>query len=351
MTKIKCAIFSAFLFLLVQLPVGAHVKWFLSKSEQALLLQSKPTLFTSLGWENVSVMLLAGTAFYIAWLANQRLRQIQISRKLQALCPKWDALISLLINVSTGLMLIKCSSDMTFMVPNLHLHPCCMWIAQAEALIGAGLILGFLTRACGAAMLFLLCWSFVKFSIGDCIDLTPMYGLALYALLAGRGKWSVDFGLGLTHETDPFLPNLAYLCLRVALGIGLISLGLDEKILNPQLALDLLQHAPGLNCLQSLGMNNELFVLCSGATEIVLGLMLTFGVFPRTAALALLSLFVATTAIFGVTEFVGHLPYYGMILIIVLKGTAQLDFGSIRLKALLLRHALDKSLVPLAELR
>lgn len=107
--------------------------------------------------------------------------------------------------------------------------------------------------------------------------------------------------------------------------------------------------------LRQIGMNHRLQLFYnqweSLVSLLVLGLMLTFGILPRAGVLALLLLFVATTAIFGVTEFLGHLPYYGMILIIALRGTAELDFASISQQMLVLKPGLCKDLVPLAELR
>ena len=211
---------------------------------------------------------------------------------------------------------------MTFFVPNLHLHYCCSWIAKVETLVGIGLVLGFLTRACGAAILFLLLYSFAKFSVADCIDLTPMYGLAIYFLVAGRGKWSLDRALRLTNATSPLLLDVGFMSLRVSAGLGLICLGFDEKIINPQLALNLLQHTPVLNFMQFAGMSNDMFVLCGGVTEVVIGLMLACGKFPRIFIVALAGLFAATTAIFGATEFIGHLPYYGIIMAVFLRGSA-----------------------------
>lgn len=351
MGKNQPSIFSVITMLLCQLPASAHVKWFLQRSEQDLLLQPKPALFTSLNTQNVAVVLLAGAALYAAYVFNKRMAGSAINTRLRPLCARWQSPLSLLIGVFAGTLLIKSAFDMNFMVPNLHLHPCCVWIAQAEAFIGIGLLLGFCTRACGAAMIFLLVWSFVKFSPGDCVDLAPMYGLALYALLAGRGRWSLDYALHISRDTDPFFQSCAFLCVRLALGFGLISLGLDEKIVNPQLALELLKHAPMLNFAHPLGMSNELFVLCSGTSEVVLGLMLLFGIFPRVVVCALLLLFVATTATFGMSEFIGHLPYYAMIIVIFLTGNATADLRSFIRKNLSISSGLNKHLVPLADLR
>ena len=109
MLKTKCAIFSVSTFFLLELPASAHVKWFLPKGEQDLLLQPKPHLFTQLGWQNMLVLLIAAAFFYLSYLANRRFAGHPVNLYLQSMSRKWEAPVSLLIGVFTGLLLIKCS--------------------------------------------------------------------------------------------------------------------------------------------------------------------------------------------------------------------------------------------------
>lgn len=300
-------------------PVSAHVKWFLKESQAKLLSQPKPELFTTLSVCNSLVFIAAIVSLYLLHKANKRFQNARINTRMTELAEKHGEFIGLCLGVCTGIALIKCYFDTTYFVPSMHLHSCCHWVAQVELAIGLGLILGVVSRPCGAAMLFLLGWGFFKFSTADCTDLLPMYGLAFYFLIAGRGKWSIDSLLKITRELSPLSSNTGILLLRWSVGFGLIGLGCDEKLLHPQLALALLQQKPGLNLLHAFGMGNALFVLCAGLFEVSLGLMLISGIFPRLAILFLASLFTVTTWIFGSAEFFGHMPYYGMVVAILFR--------------------------------
>jgi uncharacterized membrane protein YphA (DoxX/SURF4 family) len=109
------------------------------------------------------------------------------------------------------------------------------------------------------------------------------------------------------------------------MALGLIILAFDEKLLHPQLALELLKCEPALNFVHSLGFNNEMFTLCGGLGELVLGSMLLLGIFPRLVILALAFLFAVTTVIFGYREFFGHALFYGIMLSTMLRGVGILS--------------------------
>ena len=298
----------------------AHVKWFLSKSEAELLAQPKPDLFVHLRWDNGLVGMLVAICLYLAHRLNRKLSAHPLNKKLAATAGAFDPYIQLFIGIFTGLVLLYCAQNMTFFVPNLHLHSCCKWIARTEALVGLALILGLMARPAAAAMLFLLGFSFLKFPLNDCADLLPMYGIALYVLIAGRGKFSVDYLIGVAGGDALPVCEISTAVLRIAVGLGLICLGLDEKLINPQLALNLLQQHPVLNFMHIFGMSNDLFILISGFVEVSLGICLTFGIFPRLAITALAGLFCATTLVFGSSEFIGHMPYYAIFIAVFLRG-------------------------------
>lgn len=75
---------------------------------------------------------------------------------------------------------------------------------------------------------------------------------------------------------------LAPTALRVGLGISLVTVAFTEKLANPALAQSFLQQHP-LNFTSFLGipMPDELFVQCAGAVELLVGLFILFGLFPR----------------------------------------------------------------------
>ena len=159
--------------------------------------------------------------------------------------------------------------------------------------------------------------------MSDCLDLIPLYGVALYLFLRGRQPAGLDRFLNIPAINSPVLQNLAHNALRWGLGLGLVVLAFDEKLVHPQLALHLLSDVPDLNFLQALGVDNASFVFCAGVVEVVLGLLILSGCLPRLATLLLAGFFTITTLKFGSCELIGHMPFYGIILSILLRGSGE----------------------------
>jgi uncharacterized membrane protein YphA (DoxX/SURF4 family) len=347
-------------FWLMATPVFAHVKWFLDEPECECLKQSKPDLFVKPGFENLGVVLLGLIALHVVTSLSRRFDNWPFNRHLSTLAITLEPVVNLAMGAFTGGLLIWCAFSKTMFVPNMAVTGAMPpWLLPLQAIVGLGLIVGLAGRACASAMLILLFSTFSCFSLSDCIDLLPMYGIAIYFLLVGRTGFSLDTRLGFGKASAGFCQDLAYMALRSGTGIGLALLGIDEKLLNPQLALDVLQQKPALNFMHWAGMNNEMFVLCAGVAEVVVGLMIVFGSFPRLAMLFLAGLFAGTTILFGTTELFGHMPYYGVILAILLRGGATVQSQRKRSQASLdpvglimaLRHRTDKPLPAVVELK
>jgi uncharacterized membrane protein YphA (DoxX/SURF4 family) len=92
-----------------------------------------------------------------------------------------------------------------------------------------------------------------------------------------------------------------------------------EKFANIPLAEAFLQEYP-LNFTQALGLPvpNEIFILIAGSVELIIGLWLTFGIFPREIVLLALVPINLTLTIFNWTELIGHLPIYGAMSVILI---------------------------------
>jgi uncharacterized membrane protein YphA (DoxX/SURF4 family) len=100
--------------------------------------------------------------------------------------------------------------------------------------------------------------------------------------------------------------------LRIGLGLGLVAAALSEKLANPALAKMFLEHYP-LNFTNALGIPipDNIFVLCAGSVELLVGLCLIFGVFTREIIVIAWLPINLTLTIFDWSELVGHLPIYG----------------------------------------
>ena len=306
-------------------PAFAHVKWFLGRSESDILREPKPELFTHLCFANLVPVALALIVLFITIVAGKEMSGSRLHKSLSAWAIKKEPGINAFIGLCTGGMLIYCAITRTLLVPNFIICAHCpQWLPYLELFAGISLLLGCFARLGALLMLFLLVFTFLKHTPADCLDLIPLYGLAFYFLLVGRSRLSFDFLFALDQRPSPTAIELAHLLIRWTTGLGLMVLALDEKLVHPQLALELLKHAPSLNFVSWLHISNEMFVLCAGLVELVFGLIIVVGSFPRLAALMLAGLFITTTFIFGTTELLGHLPFYGIVLSLVLRGTGTM---------------------------
>jgi len=320
------------IFIYCQNPAFAHVKWFLKESESDLLLQPKPELFTHPCWLNMLVAAAGLLALHLSVVLGRKWAGWRLNSTLASWSLKYERFVSLAIGVFTGLLMIWSAQDSQFLVPNMIIcEHWPEWFANVETVVGWGLLLGLFTRLNAAVLLTMLLGSFRVYPALDCLDLIPMYGIALYFLLVGRGSISLDYLLRVGRPAGQAFISWAYRLLRWSTGLGLVVLGLDEKLLHPQLALDVLQHTPALNFMHCAGMSNEVFVLCAGAVEILVGLVIMAGSFPRLGVLFLTSLFACSTIMFGKEELVGHMPYYGVVVALLLSGNGAQEKTGLRL--------------------
>jgi uncharacterized membrane protein YphA (DoxX/SURF4 family) len=331
MLRAAVAVF-VFCFLICDIPASAHVKWFLQEGEADLMARPKPELFTHPTWENVLVIALGLIALHLSVVLARRWASWPLNRYLTAWSVKYESIVGLSMGIFTGLLMVLSARDYLFLVPNMPIDDRLPdWFATVQAAAGWGLVLGFFTRASAALLLAMLIGSFRTFPILDCLDLIPMYGIASYFLFAGRGRFSIDSLLGLARPAGITVLNWGYRLLRWSTGLGLVVLGLDEKLLHPQLALDVLAQAPTLNFMHFAGMPNDLFILCAGVVEVLVGLVILVGSFPRIGVLFLAGLFVCSTIIFGQEELIGHMPYYGVVIALVLRGNGGQEQPSFKL--------------------
>ena len=109
--------------------------------------------------------------------------------------------------------------------------------------------------------------------------------------------------------------------LRCALGFSLVGLALTEKLLQPALALNVLQQY-SLNFMAHMGVpfSDIWFVLAAGMVELLVGLLLVLGWLVRTTTVVLLALMIASNSYFvmidnhalALMEFIGHLPVFAV---------------------------------------
>ena len=157
------------------------------------------------------------------------------------------------------------------------------------------------------------------FGFEPMLENTHYLGFAAFFLLAGRGPFSVDRLLFPKVDPSSRMVQLAPVALRIGVGISLVTVAFTEKLANPGLAQSFLQQHP-LNFTAALGMpmSDATFALCAGSVELLVGLFILFGLFPRLIILVAWLPFNLTLTIFDWVELIGHLPFYGALAVLLI---------------------------------
>lgn len=205
------------------------------------------------------------------------------------------------------------------------------------AVVAIGMATGY--RAREAAWLLILAGplGMLEFGVDPVLQRMDVLALAAFIVIAGSGRWSADLERGVA--VDRFRPdgtldraNLkamarAILALRAAAGAALLIVALQEKLINPELALDFLGEHPDLQVAHQVGLplSDLEFIRLAGAIEVLFGLLLISGALPQAIVLIAGIPFNATLWFLGINELVGHLPIYGAMLALLVFGShAQL---------------------------
>ena len=165
----------------------------------------------------------------------------------------------------------------------------------------------------------------IAFGVVPVLSRFDLLGLALFVLIAGPGRWSADVETAHCAPTSPSEHARAIWWLKVAAGIALIVVALDEKLVNPTLAENFLRDHPNFNVVQSLlgiQMADLEFIRLAGAVEVLFGLLLLSGALPQLIVLVAALPFNATLWYFGANELMGHLPIYVTLLAVLVYGSS-----------------------------
>lgn len=121
--------------------------------------------------------------------------------------------------------------------------------------------------------------------------------------------------------------------LRIFTGVALITLGISEKLMGALYGQTFVLNY-GWNFMEMLGFtmfDDRLFVLCAGAVEVILGLIIICGTTTRLTILLVSFFMLTSNTVFilqgnndaALMEVVGHLPIIGIALVLILLGYGQ----------------------------
>lgn len=289
-----------------------HERWFV-ESQQAgdwsFFLSPLPLVLTS-----------AVVAVTVLWrLVALRVDkpELRVLQPLGRLVP-W---IPRLLGIHLGVALLALAATGAFITPsNDHLEGVGgNALLLVEAALGVWLVTGINLRPAAGFVLALgpaLALVAGPTALGECANLAAV---AAFLLVVPPGPDAH----GAVRPSRSQL-RLALLLLRLGVGTALIVLAFSEKLTNPAMAIDTLEHFPALDVFSLVGIHvsPETFVAVAGAIELLFGLLVISGAFPQVAVLVAMVPFNATLLLFGQTEMVGHLPVYGVFLALLVYGSS-----------------------------
>jgi uncharacterized membrane protein YphA (DoxX/SURF4 family) len=296
--------------------VLAHVKWFTdprSHPTQYDLLLSGPV---------IAAFVIALAATGVAYLIQHRVPEPKAISSLERFAKTGP----LALRIALGVALLAAAAADWLFVPSLALADDAAGSAlrAAEALCGLLLLAGLFTRYAALVLAALGVVAMVPFSIESILEQVHILGIAVYLFIEGPGLVSVDArreaARPVQHEKAP---AAAINLLRLAMGFGIAYGALTEKLLNPALSQALLDERPFLNLLRPLGVSDPVFVWLAGLTELTIGVVILSGQITRPVMAVGFALFTVTLLVFGLPEFIGHLPYYGIMLTLFIAPDAN----------------------------
>ncbi len=306
--------FAALVALATTAPASAHEKWFFDAGGHPLRWD---LLFTPVPLAFVGFAIAVTIGGALLWRARGG-RDFFPGPEAFGATPDrlrvFYGLMPLIVGVHAAVPLLVDGTHTLYFSPNAPLHGFAAYvIGVLETFVALSFFYGALTRM--SAVLLAAIWLAGAFFVGPEVALenATFLGIAGFFFLAGRGPVAIDRVLFPKLEPSAALARRAILPLRIGLGVSLTVVAFTEKFANLPLALDFLKHYP-LNFAHAFGipMPDEIFVLCAATVELVVGLWIAFGIFPREIILIAWLPFNLTLSVFNVTELVGHLPIYGI---------------------------------------
>jgi len=214
--------------------------------------------------------------------------------------------IPLLVNGTTGRLFYSTNE-----MPEIWAN----WMGLAEIMIALSLFYGALTRPAGMLIAFLWVLGIDSIGLGAMISSIQYLGFASFFYLTGRGPYSIDRILFPKLEPNINYIHLGLLLLRISVGISFIIFAFTEKLANIPAAVSLMEEHSFLNFTS---ISNETFVLIAGAMEMLGGILIALGFFPRLVALIALVCINASLTISNLHSLIDYLPTYAALAIFLI---------------------------------
>ena len=305
--------------LLLATSAHAHEKWFVGGTPPALEASGFFSAFC-LSAVGVAVVVTLVAAFF--WRKRERRDFIPGPERLGATesgLARFYGWVPVVLGVHFAVPLLVLGIQGRLFSPNnIPGAPWNYLLGTAEIAIALSFLYGGLTRLFAVALGLLWVIGAAHLGWETAFENLHYLGAAIFFYCTGRGPYSIDRLLFPNLEPSPALLERGITALRISIGAGFAFVALTEKLANPALAQVFLEQYP-LNFTSALGlpMSDLTFIWCAGTTELLIGLFLAFGIFPRTIIIAAWGVINLTLTLFSWVELVGHLPIYGIMAVLL----------------------------------
>lgn len=319
----------------------AHERWVLTP-DQMLTLNAQPkpeiyTQFTLMGGLIIGFFgLILGGLIYVHYFRKPDRWLLMLSGRMQRFVDWIQPLLRLtlgwtLIASAMGLVPRLGNSAMaypTLLAPDLELAilgPGWHWLITAELILGFWFMFGLWTRVASGALFLLIHLALFRYGEPFLAYYPTFLGISIYLIIRGGGRGTMQ------TRTAPFLlPVLNYLesipmrypqyILRVLAGFNFIFLGVWFKVLQPNLAVGIIE----IYEMPIFSLAPESFTLFMACVEIVAGIAIMAGILIRPAAVFLFFAFFFF-ATFLPEGYDAHLAFYGVLMAFLLGGPGRLS--------------------------
>lgn len=311
--------------LAITTPAHAHLRWFVSPVEGAQQQQYDLK-------DTTSLVVLAGALCIAAILCvgHWQRRRLPYAASLEKLSSRPATIEWRVIAVLGGLMLLDNVRTGVFLAPNLVLPE--PWLvtfgAIAQGLLGLILIFQVSFVISGALIVVALLLAALYFPVAILLDYLFEFGLLAAAFIAvGPRLSAIDRRIYRMAEVDPQrVDSLPLPLIRIGVGLTLVVLAIHNKLLSPALPLAFLAEYD-FNFMPKLGFagfTDLHFAWATGVAELILGVLLTLGIATRAVTLIITVFFVTTLIVLGPMELTGHLPIFGIAVLLLIRGSGRL---------------------------
>ena len=304
---------------------SAHERWFVAGGDRPVMVEEIVSGVTLLALATM------GGAVGLAWLAarvagRRRLAGTPLERFGVRSLTNLYAWLPPVLAVHAAVPLIVNGVELRLFAPNLPLPRNLGGglLALAEIAVALSFLYGAFTRA-GAVLLALTGLAgMVFFSPLLVLEHCDLLGIAVFLYITGRGPFSVDALIGRVGHPRPRLLPYAVPALRILTGFSIVVLGFTEKLWNRDLALQFVRtHNFNFTAALPLSLTDEQFILAAGLAEATIGALILSGLWTRAVVLLASLPFNLTVPFFGWPELVGHLPTYGVVVVLLIWGAGQ----------------------------